>query len=198
MDRQRDQVDFVEMPFIQELHRQACWSLQAFAGLEAFKAEPARAAEDYFREIQHMLVGAAVVSRILWPPAKHAARGTRLRAIVGVRSPSILEQRTVRNHFEHIDERLHVWSRDDGSMHIDVNVGAGRTQDFLRGFTTTNVSYFRNFNTETSEVSFWSDVIDLSKLAQELEKVRVGAEPHVPSASLTRRWTFTLKAQPGP
>ena len=62
-----------------------------------------------FDRIRLGLQMAANVSRLFWPP-KNAGRGARLRALTGLPESHGLSDRTLRNHIEHLDERLDDWT----------------------------------------------------------------------------------------
>jgi hypothetical protein len=60
---------------------------------------------------------------MLWPPdAAYASRGQELRAELGVTDDSALRSRALRNHFEHLDERIEGW--EGGHALFDLNIGS--------------------------------------------------------------------------
>ena len=66
-----------------------------------------------FDSLRLALHFAGSVSRIFWPPAGNdlaLARGKRLRDAVGLPERHRLKDRALRNHVEHIDERLDQWT----------------------------------------------------------------------------------------
>lgn len=62
-----------------------------------------------FDRIRLGLQMAANVSRLFWPP-RNAARGAHLRTLTGLPQNHGLSDRTLRNHIEHLDERLDTWT----------------------------------------------------------------------------------------
>ena len=62
-----------------------------------------------FDNIRLALQSAANVSRMLWPP-RNTARGAHLRSLTGIRDSHPLHDRSLRNHVEHVDERLDAWA----------------------------------------------------------------------------------------
>lgn len=54
------------------------------------------------------LQAAANVSRIFWPP-RRSSRGQQLRTLVGLPASHGMADRRLRNHIEHMDERLDDW-----------------------------------------------------------------------------------------
>ena len=60
--------------------------------------------------VQSILIAAANVSKILWPPRPESApRGAALRALLAIDGNNALSDRKFRNHFEHYDERIEDW-----------------------------------------------------------------------------------------
>ena len=62
-----------------------------------------------FDAIRLALQLSANISKMLWPP-RNTARGVHLRGLAGVPDDHPLRDRTLRNHVEHIDERLDAWT----------------------------------------------------------------------------------------
>jgi hypothetical protein len=60
--------------------------------------------------IQNFLVAAGNISKLLWPPKGGLKkRGEEIRTRLGIKDESVLNDRSLRNHFEHFDERLDKW-----------------------------------------------------------------------------------------
>lgn len=53
---------------------------------------------------------AANVSKIFWPQSGAAVRGAHLRSLAELPDTHTLSTRTLRNHVEHMDERLDAWT----------------------------------------------------------------------------------------
>ena len=75
---------------------------------------------------------AAGVSRMLWPPGprrngdkkRSKERGKALRDTLGVDDTHLLKTRTLRDHFEHFDERLDDWAENSvGRQMVTDNIG---------------------------------------------------------------------------
>lgn len=62
-----------------------------------------------FDRIRLGLQMAANVSRLFWPP-RNSARGAHLRSLTGLPTTHGLSDRTLRNHIEHLDERVDQWT----------------------------------------------------------------------------------------
>ncbi len=64
----------------------------------------------FWFELQNFVVSAANVSKLLWGQGgKLAKKRKALRESIKVKDSSALRSTTMRNHFEHIDERLDKW-----------------------------------------------------------------------------------------
>jgi hypothetical protein len=71
------------------------------------EAGPSESLDDFWFWMQSFLVAAASVSRLLWGTnPKAEARREPLRQALGVDDASPVRDRTLRNHFEHLDERI--------------------------------------------------------------------------------------------
>lgn len=145
---------------------------------------------ELFREFQVLLSCAAAMSRILWPPrifgdkakdARAKERGKELRSALALEAGHGLEDRELRNHLEHFDERLDDWVQ--ASQYHNVvdqvvapvgafggNLGVG---DILRQFDPSrNVFIFRG------------EEFDLQRLVTAIEDVHIRA-----TTRLGRAWT---------
>lgn len=125
--------------------------------------------------IQAVLISLANVSKILWPttPSKQRRedevqfeerkrrleqRGAYLRRILNVDEDSILESRTFRNHFEHIDERIEKWFDSYGRSNSAISGLFGPSY----GNTTAMGDYtFKGFDTSIFAVTFRGNRFDL-------------------------------------
>lgn len=66
---------------------------------------------------------AANVSRLFWPPRKgNTARGDHLRSLTGLSDTHGLSDRTLRNHIEHLDERLDAWTANSPRPFLTVEL----------------------------------------------------------------------------
>ena len=105
----------------------------------------------FFREAHAFLSNAAAMSRILWPPgsrdkvarARAEERSDHLRTVLSISGDHVLKSRSLRDHLEHLDERLDVWAHEtEGRGIVDLNIGpipairidAIESRDHLRGY----------------------------------------------------------------
>lgn len=88
-----------------EVERLARIRTQVESGVERREFQ---AVFDYIRLALQFSAG---VSKIFWPPTiKASQRGVRLRALTGLADEHSLAHRRLRNHIEHLDERMDDWT----------------------------------------------------------------------------------------
>ncbi len=81
---------------------------------------------EIFREVHNLLSNMGIISKILWPPRGRTAeetrradaRGGHLRNLLGIGLEHALRNRTLRNHLEHLDERIDSWSASSESFNV--------------------------------------------------------------------------------
>ena len=81
--------------------------------------------------LQGIVVAAANVSKLLWGSGRDTAKTARqrkpLRDALGVTESSPLKDVTLRNQFEHYDEKLEKWSKETagtGEPYVSRNIGS--------------------------------------------------------------------------
>lgn len=127
--------------------------------------------ESYFEEqskvwlnVQSLLIALANVSKVLWPTRQPGKRQL-LRDLLQVKEDSVLKSRELRNHFEHIDERIETWYKEiDKGLVMDGGIAPSN------GTTTGVKNYLRWFDTTLFAVTFRGDVYELLPL---LEAARI-------------------------
>lgn len=125
--------------------------------------------------IRALLTAAANISKILFPAEGRRLkqdfpdRGERLRASLGVPDDSPLANRDVRNHFEHMDERLEEWWVNDPNHNIAHRV-IGPLDKSVVGLSKQQM--FEQFDPATGRVAFWGDVYELRPLLDAIQELR--------------------------
>lgn len=122
-----------------------------------------------FYGVQNLLNAGANISKMLWGQGgrKEEARKP-LRESIGIANDSPLRQVTMRNHFEHMDERIDRWANESaGHNHIDLIIGSKN----MFVMDTEDIDMFRWFNPETTDVFFWGDEFNLKALVDEATKI---------------------------
>jgi hypothetical protein len=120
------------------------------------------------RGIQNTLNAGANISKLLWgQKGKHAHARKRLRESIGISEDSPLREVSMRNHFEHIDERIdRWWSESVHRNHADGIIGPRACIAGLEPIDT-----FRWIDPTTKEVMFWGEAFNLQELASEANKI---------------------------
>ncbi|SRR6266566_1449275 len=137
----------------------------------------------FFYSLQAFLVASANISKLLWPstPMKRKcpncrqklllavpllpARGADLRKSLNISSRSALRSRTLRNHFEHFDERIEGWA-NSSSRHnfVDSNIGYS-----ISGVDPAD--FMRNFDPSNWTATFQGKAFPLDPLVKEIKSV---------------------------
>lgn len=120
--------EFTEEIFLRELVQQCQHAIGAVEKMnECLKnVDPA----EFFREAGDFLQHSSAVSRILWPPGnknrtskkRAKQRGAHLKEKLGVLDGHVLQNRNLRDHFEHFDERLDDWAEKSAHKRIVDNM----------------------------------------------------------------------------
>ncbi|WP_336979891.1 hypothetical protein [Altererythrobacter fulvus] len=106
--------DYIMLSFALTEGRRALDNLAEVERLAALRVETQPGVEvrenrRVFDQIRLGLQVAANVSRLFWPP-RNIARGAHLRSLTGLPETHGLSDRSLRNHIEHLDERLDAWT----------------------------------------------------------------------------------------
>lgn len=124
-----------------------------------------------FDRIRFGLQLAANVSRLFWPP-RNSARGVHLRSLTGLPDKHGLSDRTLRNHIEHLDERLDVWTTNSPRPFLTVELvlhddypETGARRDEIIGATAIV------YDSKSQTIQLFGDVFSLPALCSELEDV---------------------------
>ncbi|HLQ27268.1 MAG TPA: hypothetical protein VK138_15495 [Acidiferrobacterales bacterium] len=157
----------IESVYLRELIRQCEYAIGAVQ--KANEALSNQNPSEFFREAGDFLQHSSAVSRMLWPPGginrqkkkKARQRGDHLRAQLSVQEGHVLQNRKLRDHFEHFDERLDEWAEaSPNKIIVDNMVGprkaiagdAIKDEDIMRMYDPTNKEIvFRGekFNVQT-------------------------------------------------
>ena len=118
--------------------------------------------------IQNLLNAGANVSKMLWGArGKKSQERKPLRDSIGISDNSPLREVTMRNHFEHIDERIdRWWAESESHNHADGIIGPRNTIAGLEPIET-----FRWFDPATAEIVFWGESFNIQALVSEAERI---------------------------
>jgi hypothetical protein len=119
--------------------------------------------------VTSILSHSANLSKVFWPPSKDAdmqLRAAMMRKMMDTTDESPLRSRTVRNGFEHLDERLHEWLMEDRPALIDQFIGGtGEIDKYSDRFVV------RTFDYETGIVTVGDEAVGLRPLIAESDRL---------------------------
>jgi len=118
--------------------------------------------------IQQLVGSAANVSKLLWGGGgKRAVEREPLRASIGVADSSPLHSTEMRNHFEHIDQRLDAWwANSPRHNHADQNIGP---YGAISGID--EIDSFRLYDPDSGDLWFWGDSFNLKEIVAEVQRI---------------------------
>lgn len=150
----------VETALISEIALQAKLAQMAWESLSS-----AVSSVEYWAAIQGILSASANISKILWPVSKkRKARGIRLRELLCIDKNHFLADRSIRNSFEHYDERIEDWfEKNDTATYCDLALEA-KAPGLLMPPTFSH----RYYDQYTHELKFRDQKINLRELLSEL------------------------------
>lgn len=155
-----------EMVFIGEIVLQSKIAELAAKRLSASKDSSDQI--EVWSSIQTILVAAGNVSKILWPAKEYAERGERLREVLKVYDNNILSDRSLRNHFEHYDERIEDWFKKQSSaVYSDLAIDPFKS---IWGNVPSN--HHRTYDPLTQTLTFRGESFDLAAVLKELKEIR--------------------------
>ncbi|MBD1854386.1 MULTISPECIES: hypothetical protein [Leptolyngbya] len=121
-----------------------------------------------FYALQNLLNAAANISKALWGQGgRFAAQRQALRDSIGISDASPLRVVTMRNNFEHFDERLDKWW-NESQRHNNVDFNIGHKYAFGHH---DPIDFFRNFDPQNGELYFWSQEFNIPELITEVQRI---------------------------
>ena len=132
---------------------------------------------DPFVPAQAIIHHAASASKIFWPPgsrdklAKKRAqqRGEVLRYELGLVSPHPIQARTLRDHFEHFDERLDAWVGQSKNRNIVKQLIGSRAA--IGGDAISDSDIIHHYDPATKMYAFRGEKFDIQALATGLDDI---------------------------
>ena len=121
-----------------------------------------------FYGLQNLLNAAANISKVLWGSGgRHADERREVRDSIGIHENSPLSTVTMRNNFEHFDERLDGWwsaSARHNSQDLCV-----MPKSSVTGIDP--IDWFRVFDPITTDLYFWSQEFNIQDLVNEVQRI---------------------------
>jgi hypothetical protein len=138
------------------------------AALEVNKAIKNQEIEGTFYALQNMLNAGANISKALWGQGGKLANDRKaIRDSIGIGDDSPLKDVTMRNNFEHFDERLDQWWKQSANHNnADLMIGS---KAMIAGLDETDK--FRHFDPGTTDIVFWGQEFNLQRLVDEAQKI---------------------------
>jgi len=169
--------------YLSEVERQSRYALEALT--IAFSIPDAELDGDdshVWPALQSALVAAALVSRILDGSRAHGGhaarrharkRGAELRALLEVEEDSPLLERRLRDHLEHLDERLDRLALDEQrTVYVDLCIVRGHRVKAVTADQQLEEISLREFAPQSGFAAFGGEAYDLFALRFELRRVR--------------------------
>lgn len=137
-----------------------------------------------FYALQNLLNAAANISKALWGAGgKFAEVRKPLRDSIDVNDDLPLRNVTMRNNFEHFDERLDRWWKDLRNHGVvDLIVGTNML------WRHDEIDRFRLFDPATGQLSFWGQEFNVQALVAEVRRIlpKLEEEAYKPHWDLQR------------
>lgn len=164
----------LESAFLDELNGQCNYFALAIGGMKQCgllfmdqntEAETRRVTgQRFWFNVQAMLAAFANISKILYPQNKkdpYCARGIHLRSVIGeaIAKPFEASARSMRNHYEHFDERIDDWWEGGGRLRVDYNFFAPSE---LAKYN--HIDRWRNFDANTVILTFSGDNFNVPQM----------------------------------
>lgn len=152
--------------FQRHLHDQCQYLLRSARDLNTGLAS--KDVDHIFYAIQNLLNAGANISKLLWgQKGKDLEARKRLRESIGICDSSPLRKVDMRNHFEHMYERIERWwSQSARHNQADKIIGPRNAIVGLKPIET-----FRWFDPVTKDVIFWGEGFNIQTLVAEVERI---------------------------
>ncbi|WP_313927525.1 hypothetical protein [Pseudoxanthomonas sp.] len=168
---------FIEGVFLRELDARCSACFLAVNELNsALSGKPSE--RDLFRPATELICQAAMISKLLWPPgnknassmARARARGEHLRKIIGVDDTHPVRSRTLRDHFEHYDERLDSWAESSRNHNIIKRFVGPRGA--IAGDAISDGDIIEHYDPSTKILSFRGESFDIQALVDGIASIK--------------------------
>jgi len=188
--------EFIEGIYIRELLVQCQYAVDAVKRMNEILTARGSPSE-FFREAGDFLQHSSAVSRLLWPPGgtsrtkkkRAKKRGAHLRQTLKVEDGHVLRTRTLRDHFEHIDERLDEWAETSPNKNIVDNMIGPRAA--IGGDAIKDQDIFRLFDPASKLIVFRGERFDVQGLVDGLADVQSKATERLAQLEANRRLQAT-------
>ncbi len=171
--------EFIESVYLRELVQQCQYAIAAVQKLNEALAN--HNPSEFFREASDFLHHSSAVSRILWPPGssdhrkkkRAKQRGDYLRTRLSVSENHTLQNRKLRDHFEHFDERLDDWAETSPNKNIVDNMIGPR--NIIGGDAIKDEDIMRMYDPTSKDIVFRGEKFNIQTLVDGVIDVRTKA-----------------------
>jgi hypothetical protein len=130
--------------------------------------ETMRSTTDTWYAVQNLLIACGNLSKLLWGKKSQTASRKDLRHSLGVSDDSPLRDRSLRDYFEHFDEKLEAWyAKSERRNFVGRNIGPA---NMIQGLN--EAERFHHFDPTTGIVTFTDKSVSLPALVAEIERIR--------------------------
>lgn len=132
---------------------------------------------DFFQYALDLIHHASAISRIFWPPGgrnkeskkRAQRRGQFLRDLLELQSGHALQNRALRDHFEHFDERLDEWAESSKNRNIVRQLFGPRTA--IGGDAIQDSDIIHHFDPDTNIFGFRGEHYNIQELATGIDDI---------------------------
>lgn len=161
--------------FLEELSHRCELCFAAVSDLNA--AVASKGGRDLFRPATEFICQAAMISKILWPPGNRdrkvrdraIRRGEALRAALEIEGDHPIKDRTLRDHFEHYDERLDAWAEESRNKNIVRKMVGPRSA--VGGDAIGDGDIIEHYDPATKKLAFRGEHFDMQVLADTVQDI---------------------------
>src|SRR5215213_7566859 len=122
-----------------------------------------------FFALQSMLTSAANISKALWGQGgSRSNERVALRRLIGISDSSAFRDVTMRNTFDHFDERIEKWWQTSTSRD-PIDCAVISTDSVV--VNSDPINWFRVFEPDTKQLYFWGQQFDVQRLTDEGQKM---------------------------
>ena len=160
--------------YLDELNTACTSALKAVRRLDRCFDDQQLDIPSVFYELHSFLSHFAAASRLLWPPNSSGKRGVErgadLRLELSVQDDHVVQNRNLRNHLEHYDERLDAWIQESRHHNIATNIVG--PQGFFGGPNMSQSDVFRQYDPIQKTFIFRGETFDVQKLVDGIADIQ--------------------------
>lgn len=169
--------DFLKRIYLQQVKQECEFCLAAVARMNEILKLEDESKNDFFREALDLVHHGAAVSRMFWPPrcrdkkktARAQQRGQVLRDQLKIPSNHSIQKRTLRDHFEHFDERLDDWAENSRNKNMINQLFGSRNAVGGNGIGDSDIIH--HYDPVTKIYAFRGEPFDVQELVDGISDI---------------------------